>query len=174
MAIQQRLTDSEREKIRRFAEMLTPSNWNVFIDYKHFKEERGILNIYLDIRDAGSEKEPIFYGMVHGGMNFLKGVASIHVVLQPQITNWKKLILHELAHVAVYRWIAWKTRVFKKPLADVSRLGCYFYLSPKGGKAYSPDMDRETKRALFSQHGKAFHWAHEVFKTRAKKLTMIY
>jgi hypothetical protein len=146
-----------KEKMRRFADRVTPKNWNVILHEKNALETAGVLNIILSIQgqdsqvfsDAHGNKcyeyqetggetyfanryGDIFHkhqvrpvlGMVLGRMTFKelrscegnkKGkVAKIIVQLWPDLGDWRVTLVHELAHVAVYRWRAFVTKEYKK------------------------------------------------------------
>ena len=146
-----------KEKMRRFADRITPKSWNIILHEEDALETSGVLNILLSIqgRDSqiysdsygnkcyeyegkGGEKYfatrygDIFHknqvnpvlGMVLGRMTFKelksfggdkKGkVAKIIVQLWPELGDWRVTLVHELAHVAVYRWRAFVTKEYKK------------------------------------------------------------
>jgi hypothetical protein len=146
-----------KEKMRRFADRITPKNWNIILHEKDVLDTAGVLNILLSIQgqdspvysDAHGNKcyeyqgrsgekyfanrygdifqknqvKPVL-GMVLGRMTFKelksfggnkKGkVANIIVQLWPDIGDWRVTLVHELAHVAVYRWRAFMTKEYKK------------------------------------------------------------
>ena len=146
-----------KEKMRRFADRITPKSWNIILHEKDALETSGVLNIILSIQgqdsqvysDAHGNKcyeyqetggetyfenrygdifhknqvKPIL-GMVLGRMTFKelkscegnkKGkVAKIIVQLWPDLGDWRVTLVHELAHVAVYRWRAFMTKDYKK------------------------------------------------------------
>ena len=163
-----RLTDAEREEIRKFAERIAPPSWNVFIDSKKRSKEPGVLNISLDIRDAHDEKDSIFQAAMRGWMSFCDRIGYVHVVIQPYKTDWHSLIIHEFAHLAVYRWIACKTKVYRKPIAWVGHRVCHYCLPREGGAYYAPKMDEATREALSSGHGRAFQKARKALEKRAE------
>jgi hypothetical protein len=146
-----------KEKMRRFADRITPKSWNIILHEKEASETAGVLNILLSIQGQdsriysdsygnkcyeyqGSGDENYFanrygdifhknqvkpvLGMVLGRMTFkeLKSsggdktgkVAKIIVQLWPDIGDWRVTLVHELAHVAVYRWRAFVTKDYKK------------------------------------------------------------
>jgi hypothetical protein len=145
-----------KEKMRRFAERLTPKSWNIILHEKDALETPGVLNILLSIQGQdrrvyadiygnkcyeykGTSGEKyfenrygdIFYknqvkpvsGMVRGRMIFKEvkssggdktgKVAKIIVQLWPDLAGWRVTLIHELAHVAVYRWRAFVTKDYK-------------------------------------------------------------
>lgn len=148
------------EKIRRFAERITPKSWNVVLQEKDALETAGMLNVILSIQGQDTQVYADIYGnkcyeykgrcgekyfvnkygdvlhknqvkpvlgMVLGRMTFKelkffggdkgykKGkVAKIIVQLWPHLGDWRVTLVHELAHVAVYRWRAFMTKDYKK------------------------------------------------------------
>ncbi|MGD9105903.1 MAG: hypothetical protein PVJ50_09655 [Desulfobacterales bacterium] len=78
-------------------------------------------NIYGDVFLKNQLRPAL--GMVSGRMVFkdlnspmtdLKGkVAKIKIKLWPYLGDWKGTLIHELAHVAVYRYKAFKTKEYK-------------------------------------------------------------
>ena len=146
-----------KEKMRRFADRVTPKNWNIILHEKDALETAGVLNILLSIQGQNSQVYSDAYGnkcyeyqgrsgetyyanrygdifhknqvkpvlgMVLGRMTFKelkplggdkKGkVARIIVQLWPDLGDWRVTLVHELAHVAVYRWRAFMTKDYKK------------------------------------------------------------
>ena len=151
------LSDVQKQEIRRFADRITPKNWNVVLRPEDEIEAPGILNILISIQKPESEvftdyfgnkcypcesKDGIRYfenrygdvffknqvkpalGMVSGRMIFKdlktymtdrKGkMAKIKIKLWPYLGDWKGTLIHELAHVAVYRYKALKTGEYRK------------------------------------------------------------
>jgi len=146
-----------KEKMRRFADRITPKNWNIILHEKDALETSGVLNILLSIQGQDSQVYADIYGnkcyeyegrgaekyfankygdvlhknqvkpvlgMVLGRMTFKevksfggdkKGkVAKIIVQFWPDLGDWRVTLVHELAHVAVYRWRAFMTKDYKK------------------------------------------------------------
>lgn len=166
-----RFSKIEREEMRRFADMITPKRWNIFLDHKNYRRELGVLNIFLDIRNADEEKNPEVHGMVHGGLAYLDGVAHTHVVLQPQICNWKDLLIHELAHVAVLRFLSFKEKTYLNWVPyEANRKGMFFKMikgTPEG------DFIRWGKIYAGSKHrSKTFRASEQQVKARADRLKL--
>jgi hypothetical protein len=157
-AWEHRMTSAfNKEKMRRFAERITPKSWNIILHEKDALETSGVLNILLSIQRQDSQVYADRYGnkcyeyegrcgekyfankygdvlhknqvkpvmgMVLGRMTFKelksfggdkKGrVAKIIVQLWPDLGDWRVTLVHELAHVAVYRWRAFMTKDYKK------------------------------------------------------------
>lgn len=155
-----------KEKMRRFAERITPKSWNIILHEKDALETSGVLNILLSIQGQDSlvysdsygnkcyeyqgrsgekyfankygdvlhknQVKPVL-GMVLGRMTFKelksfggdkKGrVAKIIVQLWPDLGDWRVTLVHELAHVAVYRWRAFMTKDYKKQGLFKRRVG---------------------------------------------------
>ena len=147
----------KKEKIRGFAERITPKSWNIILNEKDALKTAGVLNILLSIQGQNnlvyadiygnkcyeykgrygekyfankfgdvlpkSRVKPVL-GMVLGRMTFKelkslgcdkKGkIAKIIVQLWPHLGDWRVTLIHELAHVAVYRWRAFMTKNYKK------------------------------------------------------------
>lgn len=157
-AWEHRMTSAfNKEKMRRFAERITPKSWNIILHEKDALETSGVLNILLSIQRQDSrvyadrygnkcyeyegrcgekyfankygdvlhknQVKPVL-GMVLGRMTFKelksfggdkKGkVAKIIVQLWPDLGDWRVTLIHELAHVAIYRWRAFMTKNYKK------------------------------------------------------------
>ena len=129
----------EPEAVRRFADIITPPNWNVVLHPRDYRYKPGTLNVWLQIL---TEKEAIqifalegpFLGRVWGPMFFIKlsnivsripearrafekygdgSVARVHIQLCPSMRDWRLVVVHELAHVAVARYKARKMLPFK-------------------------------------------------------------
>ena len=147
----------KKEKIRRFAERITPKSWNIILHEKDALETAGVLNILLSIQGQYTQVYTDIYGnkcyeykgrcgekyftnkygdvfhknqvkpvlgMVLGRMTFKEikpfgndkrgKVANIIVQLWPHLGDWRVTLVHELAHVAVYRWRAFMTKDYDK------------------------------------------------------------
>lgn len=168
--LKEKFTQADRDEMVLFANSITPPSWNVFEDHRNCKDVPGTLNIHLDIRDADEEKDSSFHGMVHGGLSIRNKVAHAHVVLQPALTDWQSLIIHELAHVALFRWVAFRTKMFRKPLAYVvSDTYCYYVESINGGRGIAPELSKELRGALHSPHGKTFRVFEKHMKVRWRR-----
>jgi hypothetical protein len=95
---------------------------NKCYEYKGRYGEKYFANRYGDVLHKNQVK-PVL-GMVLGRMTFKelksfggdkKGkIAKIIVQLWPHIGDWRVSLVHELAHVAVYRWRAFMTKDYKK------------------------------------------------------------
>ena len=112
--------NAEKIKIKDFAERITPPNWNISIDDATLKGGPGILNIRLFFINRHHE-EPLKAGEAHGPMRFYKGAARTELWLYPHGRehneagwSWEGTIIHELAHIAVTRLIALKTKRHKQ------------------------------------------------------------
>ena len=144
-------------KIQRFADRITPKNWNVILRPEDEIKEPGALNVLIRIQKPETEVFTDYFGnkcysyenekgnkyfvnrygdvflrdqvkpalgMVAGRMVFKdlksmrterKGkVAKITIKLWPYLGDWKGTLIHELAHVAVYRYNAFKTKAYKE------------------------------------------------------------
>ena len=147
----------KKERIRGFAERITPKSWNIILHEKNALKTPGVLNILLSIQGEESrvysdsygnkcyeyqgrsgetyfsnrygdifhknQVKPVL-GMVLGRMTFKKlksfendkkgKFAKIIVQLWPDLGDWRVTLVHELAHVAVYRWRAFRTKDYNK------------------------------------------------------------
>ncbi|MGD2030463.1 MAG: hypothetical protein PVG86_11080 [Desulfobacterales bacterium] len=151
------MSSVKNEKIQRFADRVTPKNWNVILRPEDEIKEPGVLNVLIRIQKPETEvftdysgnkcypyenEKGIKYfvnrygdvflrnqvkpalGMVSGRMVFKdlkstrtkrKGkVAKITIKLWPYLGDWKGTLIHELAHVAVYRYNAFKTKAYNE------------------------------------------------------------
>jgi len=144
-------TEIDRERIRQFAADITPKTWNIVLTPKEDKLEPGTLNILLSFKASQYEVYSDGRGqtcysdergieicrrMIPGGMLFMdlfdigidrKGkVAQIVVQLWPQYQQMKKVLLQELARVAVIRRRAWEVRAYKQagPVVVKENLVC--------------------------------------------------
>jgi len=122
------------------ANLITPSSWNVFIDQKDRKWQPGVLNIRLWIHEYDEDDDCLdtvddCIGHVHGPQRYYRisffakvetqaakalrrcgdgVVACCEIWLREEWLGVDTLI-HELAHVAVQRYSAWKEGVHRHP-----------------------------------------------------------
>jgi len=119
------------------ANLITPSNWNVFIDQKDRRWKPGVLNIWLWIHeyDGDDDPEDEWIGKVHSPQRYYRisffakmdiraakalrrfgdgVVASCEIWLREEWLGLETLV-HELAHVAVQRYSAWKQGAHRHP-----------------------------------------------------------
>ncbi len=150
-------SDAQKERIRRFADRITPPTWQIVLEPRDERKEPGCLNIHIHIQGpkdeiytdtfgnrcyphkdtngkiwyanqfgevlSSNQIKPIL-GMIYGRMVFKElkkpgyngsgKVANIIVKLWPYIDDWKVTLIHELAHVAVYRYQCCRTKSYKK------------------------------------------------------------
>lgn len=145
-----KLNMKEREKIRQFADAVTPSNWNVWIDSADFKSGREILNICLRIvsRDKWIECEAQLniHGATPAYIDVMDDTYFTIIMLSEYWTvkrGYKEVIIHELAHVAVLRWITCKKKMCKQLPYLVNSI----YKRDHGTKAFKNATRALTKRA---------------------------
>lgn len=113
-----------KKEIINFIEAIVPKNWRIIRDIEDLK--RGIeiplrLNIKLFHLDISNEDDPLRIAEIHGGHQcWGKYTGMTELWLYPitdrhkeERLTWKGSIIHELAHVAVDRWLAWKMKVHK-------------------------------------------------------------
>jgi len=129
----------DHEFVRRFADGITPSNWNVVLHPRHYRYKPGTLNIWLQILGVREAIQHFavdgpFMGRVWGPMLFARlssimsaipearrafeqygdgSVGRIHIQLCAHVGDWRFIIVHELAHVAVTRYMARKSRPYR-------------------------------------------------------------
>ena len=138
------LTHEQQQSLADLANLITPASWNVFIDEKDGKWKPGVLNIWLRIHDYDGDDDPEdeMIGKIHGPQRYYrlsffakmdtraaKGlrrfgdgvVASTEIWLREEWVGLETLI-HELAHVAVERYSAWKQGAHRHP--DLESTSC--------------------------------------------------
>jgi hypothetical protein len=129
--------EPEHQSLVGVANLITPSSWNVFIEQKNRKWKPGVLNIWLRIHEYDGDDDPgdEWIGKVHGPQRYYRisffakmetragkalrrfgdgVVASTEIWLREEWLGLETLI-HELAHVAVQRYSAWKKGAHRHP-----------------------------------------------------------
>ncbi|MBN1932260.1 MAG: hypothetical protein JW786_11695 [Desulfobacterales bacterium] len=154
-------SDMKKEEIRRFADQITPKNWNVVLHPKDDKLSANILNILLRIQDSDypDSADTAAKAVLSGGILFSnlkdigidqKGsVAQVVLQLWPRSGDWKAALIHELARVAVYRCLAFRMKTYK----DEPRMTL-------------PEADNELE-----PHGVTFEKALSIMKKRSRKIS---
>jgi hypothetical protein len=160
-------TQEERLKILQFARSIVPPNWNIFTDGWgwQFPLKRGAVNILLEFPDCEAlykTSDPSFVGFaayVHGGLSMFDGIQdSIRLTLQtPWKRDWRGLIMHELAHIAVYRWVFYSTKAHMEWMELETPDGLDFR---QYGTIYSSQPPA---------HGKIFKRALSIMRSRARR-----
>jgi len=124
--------------------LITPSSWNVFIDQKDRKWRPGVLNIWLWIHEYNGDDdiEDECIGKVHSPQRYYRisffakvdtraakalrrfgdGVVAYCEIWLREEWLGVETLLHELAHVAVQRYSAWKQGVHRHP--DLGLASC--------------------------------------------------
>jgi hypothetical protein len=160
-------TDEEKQSICEFARRITPPNWNIFSDsYGEIKNEHRTVNVCFQfVEDCGTlwkKRDPSFIGTsgYANGCWMIEGVHGTNIILQSPWKAWKGLVIHELAHIAVYRWTFYSTKEHMKQIevkSDIAGKDPVNYM--RGGNILSrqPPM-----------HGKIFKRALAVMRKRAK------
>ena len=119
--------------IRKFAEAITPPNWNFFLSPGEIEYAPNTLNIGLEILDgeeaearhkrarkpfAGRIGAPMFFNPLSSLARTVPQaaaqlerlgdglVAEVQIQLCPHFGAWRETLVHELAHVAATRWKA--------------------------------------------------------------------
>jgi hypothetical protein len=136
--------EPERQGLVDVANLITPPSWNVFIDQKDEKWKPGTLNIRLWIHEYNGDGDPEdeWIGKVHGPQRYYRisffakmetgaakalrrfgdgVVASSEIWVREEWVGLETLI-HELAHVAVQRYSAWKQGAHRHP--DLESTSC--------------------------------------------------
>ena len=131
------LHGKEHQSLVDVANLITPSSWNVFIDQKDRKWVPGVLNICLWIHEYDGDDDPDdeWIGKVHSPQRYYRisffakmdvraakalrrfgdgVVASSEIWLREEWLGLEALI-HELAHVAVQRYLALKKGAHRNP-----------------------------------------------------------
>ena len=129
--------ERENQSLVDLANLITPSSWNVFIDQKDRKWVPGVLNICLWIHEYDGDDDPDdeWIGKVHSPQRYYRisffakmdvraakalrrfgdgVVASSEIWLREEWLGLEALI-HELAHVAVQRYLALKKGAHRNP-----------------------------------------------------------
>ena len=129
--------EREHQSLVDVANLITPSSWNVFIDQKDRKWVPGVLNICLWIHEYDGDDDPDdeWIGKVHSPQRYYRisffakmdvraakalrrfgdgVVASSEIWLREEWLGLEALI-HELAHVAVQRYLALKKGAHRNP-----------------------------------------------------------
>jgi hypothetical protein len=117
----------ETEKMREFMTRITPSNWNIYSNGtgKYVCDVPGTLNVFLRLKQVALEHGPPYLlGGVIGPMSFvrLNNVMTARVEVCMYLNElirewfgagWRTTLIHELAHVAELRWIAFRKKAHR-------------------------------------------------------------
>ena len=128
----------EMEKMREFMTRITPNNWNIYSNGtgKYICDIPGTLNVFLSLKEMPLEYGPPYLlGAVIGPMSFvrLNNVMTARIEVCMYLNelirewfgdDWRTTLIHELAHVAEFRWIAFRKKAHKtEGQVDVHDLG---------------------------------------------------
>ena len=162
---------TNKQKIRAFANKITPPNWYVYlleeIGAVDFLCDSNRLYIQLNIRDA-FDKPPIerpTFGFMENRMIYTLDPkrAYVKVFLQPPPITWlemKHLLVHELAHVVELRWKGFRKKTYREDFSVIAI-----------EKEDITDQDLSPKKVEnMVDHTKSFLNAHALMKKRAKKV----
>lgn len=138
----------EYQKLLELCKDVIPITWNAYkyCDIENYKKKRGILNVELDIYDKPTwNKNSNALGHVRG-LRYVNGVGHIKISIHCYSLFRAQTLLHELAHVAVFRLQSLITKSYKVEydLCD--------------GRIIEPDS-----------HGEIFYKFFNVFENRAIK-----
>lgn len=168
-------SDHEKDEICRFANSLTPKNWIVCLSRDNCVRKATYLNILLDI-GIWNPSLPLGYNGIALLPRYEDGVGYSTVQLQPvKKKKWKSVLIHELAHVVVFRWVARRTGLYRYPRASLVSLrvfteGCFAASMEKAGDMeLMPVNDELASDALLHVHGAVFKAALSLMRNRAKK-----
>lgn len=113
--------DNYKELIE-LANDVIPKTWNVYeyCDIKNYKKKRGILNVELHIYDNPEYYIPSIKkvrGIIHTGhvrcIRYFNGVGHVKINIHCYPLHRPDTLLHELAHVAVFRLQSLITKTYK-------------------------------------------------------------
>lgn len=146
-----------------FAKSISPPNWNLYLcsEVERYNHEANSVNIKLHILDPCDEKVGYYGRIEKPGLIIRNGVAETTVIIQPSLRDYKTIIMHELAHIAVFRWISYKTKVHRRN--RTSAIVC----CGKGAKSALPP---EVEEAVRRMHGPVFQRMYSVMENRYRKL----
>lgn len=145
---QTNMQHGDYKELLELARAVVPKTWNVweYCDIKNFKKERGILNIELHIYNEPLDvRRPNTLGHV-GGIQYLNGIASCKISIHCYPPMRTENLLHELAHIAVFRLQSLMTKSYKAEF-DIC-----------GGDIIEPDS-----------HGEIFYKLFNILENRAIK-----
>jgi hypothetical protein len=138
----------EYQKLLELCKDVLPKTWNAYeyCDIPNMKNEIGILNIELDIYDKPkSYKNPKSLGHVRRIIYF-NGVGNVKISIHCYPLMGTQTLLHELAHIAVFRLQSFITKSYREDVAS------------EGGSIIEPDG-----------HGEIFLRFLNIFENRAIK-----
>jgi hypothetical protein len=122
-------TDEIKKELCQFANKITPKNWYISTEHHANKDDPGTLNIWLLFNDQAHDEDTDRAGGPHDPMRFLNGVAFAEIRLYPLnqnhegfVLSWKGTIIHELAHIAVDRYGAFKKKIYRPGGAMIARM----------------------------------------------------
>jgi hypothetical protein len=117
---------AETEKMREFMTRITPKNWNIYSNGagKYICDIPGTLNVFLSVKEMPLEYGPPYLlGAVIGPMSFvrLNNVMTARVEVCMYLNeaielfdaDWRTTLIHELAHVAEFRWMAFRKKAHR-------------------------------------------------------------
>ena len=143
--------ESQRQEIRDFIQSICPHRWNIFEDFKNYKCQKGILNIHLEILNYEDERDHNLQGVVHSGMGYRDGVGKAHLILQPTYLSkirLENLIIHELAHVGIQRWVSYKRKLHLKEFGHTIEFGDDILHYDRHGSAKFRKMAKTFKKRV--------------------------
>ena len=108
----------DKERMLRFANRITPPNWNVWCDsLSEPIVDRGILNIRLGAFPYPPDDGRNLAGATERcGIIYMGGHTYSHIKIFPTQGDWPGTVVHELAHIAVYRRLSLINKPYKEEL----------------------------------------------------------
>lgn len=177
----------DKETIRRFANSITPKNWVVCLNWSECVVKKNHLNVILDLEVWNPSVDDLGYHGLAKAPWYWNGVGYSPVYLQPfKNRRWKPLLLHEMAHVLVFRWIAIKSRMHQFARASFcsrEQIIVCSYLPDRvevieNGAAREMTaevvtLDGNCKKVSKYPHGQAFKTALKFMNCRAERMGVI-
>jgi hypothetical protein len=113
-------TPKERGEILDFIRKVVPTRWNVITSYEHYRDEKGILNLLVTVTDydADNSRNYKYNARVVGEVEYFNGAGITQMEVYYMVRNWRYVVLHELAHVAVHRYLAFVNKLHLLPKGD--------------------------------------------------------
>ena len=160
---------THKQKVRDFANKITPPNWCVYLieefDAMAYESTGSKLFIQLRIMDI-FDKPPIdgksLDGFVENRMSYYLMNAKVKIFLHPPpitLLEMKNLLVHELAHVVEMRWKGFRKKVYR---------GHGFITIEKKDIT---NQDLSINKLIKMRHKiKSFLKADDLMKKRAKKV----
>lgn len=112
---------NRENKLISFAKKFIPHSWNICTSREDEINKPGTLNIDMFFERSSYYEDKHRLGEIHGPMTFYQGVGRCTLFLWPHDDDTfaiESTLIHELAHVAVNRLLAWKLKQHKNGLVN--------------------------------------------------------